>query len=126
MEVKNWLAVALLFWLGCRNASEKQILHIERIFMHEPGSFTLFVASPPGSKVLSELYISSRYSGTTPLYVVDVPADQLMWLTYTENRSWWDGDQISNIVIHLHGVDEVSGGGWNHGKFGHGQTEVVQ
>jgi hypothetical protein len=94
--------------------------------MHEPGSFTLFVASPPGSKMLSELYISSRYTGTTPQYVVDVPTDQSMWLTYTENSSFWDGVQTSNIVIHLHGVENVNGGGWNHGKSGHGQTEVVQ
>jgi hypothetical protein len=33
---------------------------------------------------------------------------------------------LQRLDIHIHNLDEIQGGGWNHGKFGRGKTQVIE
>jgi len=55
----------------------------------------------------------------------DVPKDEKMYLEYQKKCS--GGNLLMAwMEIHIHSIDEINGGGWNRGKFGKGQTNVIQ
>lgn len=108
--------------------SEDMRLHgVSRVLMHEPGRYTILVEVPENKKV-NEYYFSrgSTCQKNFPEIFHDVPTDQAMWIQY---RKWTNGrDQTCTelVAIHVHSGAEINGGGWNHGKFGRGQTTVVE
>ena len=57
--------------------------------------------------------------------ITDVSADKKMWVL---TRGYYAGrDPVYEYVeIHIHAAKDVNGGGWNHGKFGSGQTNVIE
>ena len=50
------------------------------------------------------------------------------------NSMWIEGDLVKesgggihyDYEIHIHSIDDVNTGGWNHGKFGSGTTTRIQ
>jgi hypothetical protein len=57
-------------------------------------------------------------------YKDDVPADQPMSVEYTERKELGDWESW-RIVVHVHNRNEIDPGGWDRGKFGHGENTRV-
>jgi len=61
----------------------------------------------------------------------DVPIEQSMWVSYEIlHGSFSQPDPcLMKLEIHIHSVKsvkDIDGAGWNHGKFGNGETSVVE
>jgi hypothetical protein len=116
------LVVFLIFALLSCSMKETRykIENVTRIFMHETNNFTFFVEKP-GSSEIEEIHIS--YARNKKL--TDVPANKPMWVdVYKSSTSC--GDEGYYLEIHIHRVEDINPAGWNHGKFGKGQTTVVE
>ncbi len=102
---------------------DERIDGVVRVFMHEPGRYTVLRRSSAASSIVEQQVPQLKYVADTA-YVPDVPEDQPMWVSVH-----YGGDHLSpiaHIVFHVHSVSDIGGAGWNHGKAGHGQTVVVQ
>lgn len=129
--------------IGCStNATEKveptSVSGITRVFMHEPGYFTFLVENTDSKKV-SQLRVKTYRDDT--VLMEDLEEGQPIRVEYScgnnhrsefyqcksipPNFSNWNV-YAKKLTIHLHSVKEIDGAGWNHGKFGRGQTTVVQ
>lgn len=95
---------------------------VVRIFMHEKNHYTFYIQEP-AKKEVQILSFMTVYS-SLPKIFTDVPAGELSWIRvgapFENSRYRWSLD------IHIHSVSEINGGGWNHGKFGSGQTTVLE
>ena len=104
---------------------------ISRILMHEPGHYTFLVEHSSGK--VGQLEIHTGNVAVTMLRDLELdeptrieilcrgrsckplPKDFSTWRMYP-----------STLTIHLSSTKDVDGAGWNHGKFGRGQTVVIQ
>lgn len=103
---------------------EVKVENIERIFFHENFRFIYLVRKENGDiEPVSLTYFHEQKSKLT--YYDDVPAGKLMWALIKGKGNPKDGI-IADIKIHMHSVKDIEGGGWNHGKFGSGNTTVVE
>jgi len=101
---------------------------VDRVLMHESNHYTFFVSRPDNTVGILDL---RTFSGRVTV-VEDMPADQPVRVEYTcrckevpPNFVRWRAEP-TEIYIRLHSVKEINGAGWNHGKFGSGQTTVVE
>ena len=127
--------------ISCSTKNEEaepiRVSGITRILMHEPGYFT-FLVEHNNSKKVGQLRVVTYKDNTTILE--DLQENQSISIEYScgsfpgefyqckpipLNFSNWSVRAIK-LIIHLHSVKEVGGAGWNHGKFGSGNTTVVQ
>lgn len=128
--------------IGCStNATEKveptSVSGITRVFMHEPGHFT-FLVENTDSKKIGQLRVQTYRDDT--IIREDLEDGQSIRVEYSCGKYQKEFYQCKSIppnfsnwtvharklTIHLHSVKEIDGAGWNHGKFGRGQTIVVQ
>jgi len=114
--MKKFLLLFLLFLPGCETPQHYKVNNIVRVFMHDPGKYSLMVREDGQLKSLP-FHGHSNY-----FYVYeDVPSGEPMWA---------DVDKTSNgvktITLHVHDEKDIQGGGWDHGKFGSGQTQVFK
>jgi len=58
---------------------------------------------------------------------IDAPADKHIWVDF-ERATNIRGEVAltGQAKIHVHSLDEVQGGNWNHGKGGRGQNVVIE
>jgi len=137
--VLSFLTISLV---GCSTGVAEKIepttvSGITRVFMHEPGHFTFLVKHADGKKV-GQLRVETYRDYTN--IVEDLEENQSISVEYScgshrnefyqcksipPNFSNWNV-RAMKLTIHLHSVKEMDGAGWNHGKFGSGQTVVVQ
>ena len=101
-----------------------RISNVVGVLMHEPGSYTLEVQNP-GSPVVVNTWVRTYY-GEYAQIVTDAPNNEPMWAVliiehYSAGRVFTRG-----LELHVHTVQDVNGAGWNHGKFGSGQTTRIQ
>jgi len=102
----------------------KRMDGVSRVMMHEPSRYTILVEKPDG--VVAQYTFGQGCCGNVPEIYRDVPVGQPMWIEYRTgnpdtNRAF---DQL--LTIHVHSVSNINGAGWNHGKFGRGDTTVVE
>jgi len=124
------LVVALVCLLGCGEQKDEisEIKHLKgnmRILFHEYERYTIFVELPGGKVEVHQFGVACGIN--TPEFTHDVPAGQPMRLTYQlrkRSRSNFVCKEL--LTVHLHSVVEIGGGGWDHGKRGHGQTNVIE
>ncbi len=64
-------------------------------------------------------------SGLLPRLIVDLSQGSLMWVRYIKNFNF-DFNCLQLLEIHISSEKDIEGGGWNHGKFGRGQTSVIK
>jgi len=115
---KSVLIISLLFTVGCaQHKTGERTVEVQRVFMHNPGVYSgMYVDSEKNVRVIG------GYGATT--LIIDIPEDRPMWVKETK---FSDGiDSYWKYEFHVHSIKEVDGGGWNHGKFGSGQTSVVK
>lgn len=111
---------------------------VERVFMHETGSFTFLI--PQASGKVGQLAVSvSTGAGLKNVSLVkDALPGQPMTVEFVcgslrperckpipQGFSVWRV-RAYQLTVHLHSVDEISGAGWSRGKLGRGQTVVVE
>lgn len=132
------IAFIALAILGCgdQRQPELRIDNVVRVFMHEPHRYTLF-AQRPETKELAVYEFSIRkgfeyrrangeiLKRCDIRLLADVPNGEPMWAT---SERWGSSPPGADCVltIHLHDPTEIDGGGWDHGKFGHGTTHAIE
>ena len=99
---------------------EGRFINIVRVLMHETNNFTLIQQNGIELKELQFRRCKSVQM------LQDVPLGDPMWasykLTYKNDRAYGELE----LTLHLHSAEDINGAGWNHGKFGRGQTVVVK
>ncbi|MBI4458224.1 hypothetical protein HY633_04635 [Candidatus Uhrbacteria bacterium] len=122
--------------LGCAQEAEckqstRRIDNIARVFMHQPKSYSFlihFVDSDDGYPIFNVVRFEDgkKFSHYLSIvFVADVAPENPMWA-----REEFVGVAGENCIysaeIHIHSPADISGAGWNHGKSGSGQTNVVE
>lgn len=117
------ISLMLLFIAGCGEPTTTEVVYkdIDRVFMHSWDTVSFFRQKPDGS--IDHKFLRS-YSCGGIKYFVDIPKDEKMWAKETTIEGSMN-NSIS-VEVHLHSVDEVYGGEWNHGKQGSGTVSVVE
>ncbi len=116
------LLTVLVFLLSCSAPFERKIDNIARVFWHEGHNYSFYVQQ----EGISEIKIIEFYRIWKVKIIADVPADKKMWAHIKGASGGCDGLQYEYAEIHIHTAKDISGGGWNHGKFGSGQTHVIE
>jgi hypothetical protein len=113
----------LVLWISISDPEpllpDQKIEHVARVLEHEPGRWTVFIqrSDTPELERLS-LRGSSRW-------IADVPPGEEMWLVIRSVRCGTKG-RCEDNEFHIRSVKDIQGAGWNHGKFGSGQTVVIR
>ena len=95
---------------------------VQRVLMHEIDFYTFLIREPNSTKLKS---LSLSYHDDKSFVLIsDVAPDKDMWLNLKCRVD--PTDKCFEIEIHLHSAKDINGAGWNHGKFGKGQTDVVE
>lgn len=113
----------LLFICGCGEPTTTEVVYkdIDRVFMHSWDRVSFFRQNSNGSIEHKFLY---SYPCGGIKYFSDVPKEEKIWAKETTVEGSMDTG--ISIEVHLHSVDEVYGGEWNHGKQGSGTVSVVE
>ena len=111
--------------VGCNNEiTEGKIVNVERIYWHEGCKYS-FTVPTEGSLGFHNESVPGLCTSDDVSIIPDVPVGEKMWVYYVNTFSL--GDRFLNkMEIHVHTLADINGGGWNHGKFGHGQTTVIE
>lgn len=98
--------------------NEKQ--DIVAVWKHEANHYSVTVKE--GNTLMDKAF----YGNFSTIIITDVPKDKSMWYEAHFKESSFSGGGYDSLKIHIHSIDDINGGGWNHGKFGSGTTERVQ
>ncbi len=131
VRVAQLLAVVAVFgFIGSLLLIPKQgewctYLGVERVFMHEPGQYSLLVRGEQG--VLSSIDLRGNHNAKANIFT-DVPPDQPMYARVLHSPEGRCGGNIRPwyTELHVHTVQEINPAGWNHGKLGRGQTIEIE
>ncbi|MEK9151799.1 MAG: hypothetical protein AAB692_00360 [Patescibacteria group bacterium] len=110
----------------------RRIDNIVRVFMHGPNSYSFlihFSDSADGHPIFDTVSFQHFSPGHLLFFdsiviVADVAPEDDMWAQSTFARVTSSCHYTAEI--HVHAPADINGGGWNHGKFGSGQTTVVE
>jgi hypothetical protein len=117
-----FIGICLFCLSSCDNGpKQEKIENVVRIFMHEPGHYSLMIQL---SGSISATMRTVNLSGCEPKFIMDAPKDGEMWVYIEYPRLENDNRGIADF--HIHSENDIDGGGWNHGKFGSGQTQVIR
>lgn len=134
VQTKLWLAIIAcvmvggFVWKVCGPSSplhDERINDVTRVLMHETNYYTLEYQVPMSTQILEKsFYFSSATSEERIKRFADVPPGGKMWAVAKGCRSDYDSaqDRCQSLEIHLHSGQDINGAGWDHGKFGHGET----
>lgn len=128
--IRLFLAVIIMVLLtaGC---GEEVVHHTEidhtnkyvgvrKVLVHQVGQYSVFVPGEKGGYVQKEL---ARCKAT---FFEDVPQEEDMYAEETYYSSTDYRLRETYCTFHVHSLKEIGGGGWHHGKFGRGQTNVIE
>lgn len=130
MKNKNIIIIFLIFlFSGCGVKTKfYEFEYVERVFKNDTKHYSILYKTDIESNMLQE----KHFYTIEKLYIyTDVPIDKPMWIRGTHRVFEVLGEEDGNGVwavleIHIHSPQDIGGGGWNHGKFGCGQTSVVE
>jgi hypothetical protein len=120
--MNKYLIPLFIFGLfACGDSSaRKKITGVQRIFMHDTTTFSFMIVDN-GTQRLEEV------DAHNVLFVLDVLPNETDWAEASGKKNiGCIDDGWNELIIHLHSPAEVEGGGWDHGKSGHGTTNVVE
>ncbi|KKR84153.1 MAG: hypothetical protein UU48_C0014G0001 [Candidatus Uhrbacteria bacterium GW2011_GWF2_41_16] len=101
-------------------------VEVDRVFMNEAHQYTFYVASEEGVFFQPVTY-DDGYLNRKPVRIfADVPEGEKSWILLKGETSFIDGNRFKIVEIHVHDLKVLEGGGWNHGKFGQGQTIPIE
>lgn len=100
---------------------KEHIQYVDRVFMGEPNDYTFIITHEDKSNTVWR--VKSHFMHVEIFN--DVPSHERMYVKY--KKVWKQGEAIYQyIYIHIHDLKDVEGGGWDHGKFGQGRTQVIE
>ncbi len=107
--------------VGC--SREHHLIKIEgikEISQHEVDRYSILIPNQKGG------YETKLLVRCEAEFYEDVLPEKDMWVeeayvTESSSTSGFDG----HCIFHVHSLKELNGGGWNHGKFGSGQTTII-
>lgn len=104
--------------------ADERINDVTRILMHERDRYTLIIKKPESLQLLMREFEMGH--GVVKI-IADVPDGQMMWAAQKRYQQFGCGSGCcGDLEIHVHSSQDINGGGWNHGKFGRGQTVVIE
>ena len=99
----------------------ERLVYVDKVFMGEPHDYTFITAHE--DKTTTVWRVKSYFTDFQIFY--DVPKNERMYVKY--RKEWKDGgSNYKYLYIHIHEMKDIEGGGWNHGKFGTGRTQLVE
>lgn len=117
-----------VFILGCTKeklGEVEKINNVVRILMHEPHKYTIMYRNGSNKEIESRIIMSHNIR-----LFEDVLVDQDKWVSFApivqRGGHTSDYENSRQVEIHIHSAEDIKGGEWDHGKFGKGQTLVVQ
>ncbi len=129
---RNVLAVVICaLMVGCSSGevSDERINNVVRVFWHEHDRYSVLVERSEGVYSIVSLPANvCVHNGAMVLIIADVPAREKMWVSAKIKRGASNDVNpcIKKMEIHVHSPKDVEGAAWNHGKFGSGQTSVIE
>jgi hypothetical protein len=119
MRCRNWKFLLTVVLAACchKDTSISKIENIERVFMVDDDRFLVFVRDEGGDVRAQTLW------GDTVI-VDDVPAGQLAWASKKVEQD--SCDHTTTIVLHVHSLADVNGGGKSGQKYGNGMVVEVE
>ena len=104
---------------------EEKIDGVVRVFVHEPYHFSLLVKHESNG---SELDFQNYKGWEINEFRVfsDVASDKEMWAKKIFDGRGFERQCRFELQIHIHSVNDIHSAGWDHGKFGQGQTNVIE
>jgi len=121
--------VAIIFGVTSLMASRtpippKTINNVVRIFMHSPLHYSVMIQEPE-TKIISPLNLGDYNIQELEVnFLPDVPNTEKMSVTITYGGR--SGRDAIKYDFHIHSINDLGGAGWDEGKFGRGQTSVIQ
>lgn len=117
-------AFLILIVFGCSTKYEepKRIDHVQRVFMHHAGEYSLLVRNPDTGVMKTRTF----EAGDVTL-IADVGADEEMWAEFVRAKDGCTGK--NKLFIHIKASSDIEGAGWERssGKTTEkGTTQVVQ
>lgn len=110
-----------------RSEVEQGKFSIEDVWYHEPGNYSVGFYDDDG-KYTTVSANRCQYDVET-IVIKDLPPNATMYYEYrltTSSFHGCKGEPTDFKIIHMTKDYQLKGGGWNHGKFGHGQTIRVR
>ena len=102
----------------------KTIENVDRIFLHKPYFYSFQIRERPDSIVAVP---TEQYTSSNIKIIYDVPKGKLLYIKHSRPSSrCGNAIEVTFLEIHAHSPEDIGGGGWDHGKFGSGKTNVVQ
>ncbi len=118
------IAVTILI-VGCEVTEHTSGGEVEAIYWHEGERYT---AVTENADVLEHHRIPpfAAGPGAVTLYKDAVPGEKSWYKCEWTRNNWTGADpDLSYCDIHIHSIDELGTGNWNHGKFGSGSTTRI-
>jgi hypothetical protein len=110
---------------GCfsqeKPSSTTSIHDIVAIWYHEGSSYSFTTVE---NNKLKNYGFGNDTLCTTEV-VLDLKPNEKPWATVTTHHLTF-GETRNSYIIHAHSISDIQGAGWNHGKFGSGQTTRLE
>lgn len=135
MTFKNWemwfgrlypltIIIAIMITsTSCKQVERDEKSEVVAVWKHDPGVYSVTIKD--GITLVDKSFWSDM-GRATPLIITDVPEGQNMWYEAHFSDNAFNGKGYSNVRIHIHSIKDINGAGWNHGKFGSGQTQLLE
>ena len=123
MKKLYFLMVLMLIFTGCGKPQERiEKYYFDHIYMHEMNLYSF--SKIEGNEVKS--FRASPYWCQNTKVFQDLPKEEKMWVEVTTLYGDIYGERAVKVEIHIHDANEIGTAGWNHGKFGSGQTTKIE
>jgi hypothetical protein len=95
-----------------------QLRGVDKIVMHETFKYSFLVEGR------FHTYSTNNANGVE--LKSDVPEKEKDWVEIYTQDVFIDGPKTTYMIIHIHNPNDITAGGWNHGKFGQGMNTVIE
>jgi len=96
-------------------------IFFDRIFMHEIEHYSTFSVNEDKNVAINS-YHRGLYNKFT--LICDVETGDKMWADVSDNGNWME--RKYDVIFHIRSLKDLNGAGWNHGKFGIGNTVLIE
>lgn len=105
---------------------EERINNIVRVLVHDPGEYSALVQEDKTLKSVHLHKLQKFKWGEVELVMDATPGEPCFAVVQYFNKN--DSPHVTKVTVHLHSVEDVTGGGWRHGgkHVTTGQTNVVE
>lgn len=104
------------FGTGNPKGAPERIENIVRIFMHQPGDYSLMIKNPGSAEIETR-----RCPNVSVKIIQDLEPQQSIWALVQKRIG-----TTSSMELHIHKPEDINGAGWDNGKQGKGTTTVIE